>query len=171
MKLFMAYVGERVTGCHLELHDIRFAIGNSIEECYDQIRATCWGIPEKLHLDCWGALEYADGYNITLKAEKPATDKKLFFVHLGGYTEDTFTEHHKNLLLVGEDENNVKKRALTHDDAKSWSMAHKDSQFDIDDVISVQDSLKEKGLYIHLEKTEDVKPFLFKCTYVPLGKK
>ena len=171
MKLFVIYVGENIKGCHLELHDMRFAIGNTIEDCYDQVRAQCWGIPEDLHLDCWGALEYADGYNVILKEEKPSSDQEqLFFVHLGGYTEDAFTEHHKNMFLVGTDAAEIKKRALSHEETKLWSLPHKDRQFDIDDIIEVQSTLTEKGLYIHLEKTDTPKTFSFECNYVPIGK-
>jgi hypothetical protein len=38
MKLFMVYVGGSMTGANTELHDVRFSIRETIEDCYDDLR-------------------------------------------------------------------------------------------------------------------------------------
>ena len=60
MKLFMFYVGGDCGNSNVELHDVRFSIGNAPEDCYEDLRQQWWGTPESLHLDCWGPVEQAD---------------------------------------------------------------------------------------------------------------
>jgi hypothetical protein len=101
MKLFMFYVGGNFANSNVELHDVRFSIGQTPEDCHDDLRRQWWGDPKSLHLDCWGAVEQADGYDIELSTQPPEdVDQKLFFVNLGGYDPSAFTELHKNVLIV-----------------------------------------------------------------------
>jgi hypothetical protein len=51
MKLFMFYVGGNCGNSNVELHDVRFAIGDAPEDCYDDLRRQWWGDPKSLHLD------------------------------------------------------------------------------------------------------------------------
>ncbi len=37
-KLFACYLGGRVQGCHIEMHDVQFSVGETIEECYEDLR-------------------------------------------------------------------------------------------------------------------------------------
>lgn len=66
MKLFVIYIGGAHEQGLIELHDIRFVVANTIEDTYARLRKSWWGIPKSLHLDAWGILEYADGYNINI---------------------------------------------------------------------------------------------------------
>src|SRR6202000_32331 len=66
VKLFMFYIGGNCGNSNIELHDVRFSIGESPEDCYDDLRRQWWGEPKSLHLDCWGIVEQADGYDVTL---------------------------------------------------------------------------------------------------------
>jgi hypothetical protein len=80
MKLFMFYVGGDCGNSNVELHDVRFSIGRAPEDCFEDLRRQWWGEPRSLHLDCWGAVEQADGYDVELSTEAPAeTQNKLFF--------------------------------------------------------------------------------------------
>ena len=89
MKLFMSYVGGSFRNSNTELHDVRFTVGEGIRDCYANLRAQWWGDPKSLHLDCWGEVNQADGYDIVLVSEPPAsTDERLFFANLGGYSVD-----------------------------------------------------------------------------------
>lgn len=50
MKLFAIYIGGAHKKSLIELHDMRFVIANTIEETYDTLRQSWWGIPASLHL-------------------------------------------------------------------------------------------------------------------------
>jgi hypothetical protein len=82
---------------------MRFVIAKKIKDTYESLKESWWGTIESLHLDAWGALKYADGYNIKISS-KPAqeTENKLYFVNLGGYDSSEFTELHKNVFVVAE---------------------------------------------------------------------
>ena len=113
MKLFVIYIGGAHEKSFIELHDMRFIIAEKIEDTHNQIRESWWGIPEKLHIDAWGELRYADGYNIHLKSEPSEnTENKLYFINLGGYDNNEFTELHKNVFIVAESESKAKVKAL-----------------------------------------------------------
>ena len=125
----MFYVGGNCRNSNVELHDVRFSIGETPEDCHADLREQWWGDPESLHLDCWGAVEQADGFDIVLTKDAPqeGTDK-LFFVNLGGYNACEFTELHRNVLLVAPDAKAAKAKALSQ--IGSWSLPHKDKLFE-----------------------------------------
>ena len=95
MKLFAIYIGGEFKGAHIELHDMRFIIAEKIEDTYEELRRQWWGIPESLHLDCWAEVMYADGYSVTLKPEPSNAAHKLYYINLGGYDSEHFSELHK----------------------------------------------------------------------------
>jgi Domain of Unknown Function (DUF1543) len=169
MKLFMFYVGGNCGGSNVELHDIRFSIGNAPEDCHADLRKQWWGDAASLHLDCWGEVEQADGYDIAIAAGvspgEPAN--KLFFVNLGGYDLGEFGELHKNLLIVAGDTKAAKARALTH--IEGWLQPHKDKVFEVDKAIDVMASMTAGGYSLTLTKATREKCFSFTCTYLPIG--
>jgi hypothetical protein len=86
MKRFMVYVGGSFRNTNTELHDVRFSIGDTIEDCFADLRAQWWGDPKTLHLDCWGEVAQADGHDVALTRELQGQGYlRLFFVNLGGY--------------------------------------------------------------------------------------
>lgn len=114
MKLFMFYIGGDCGSSNIGLHDVRFSIGETAEDCREDLRRQWWGEPSSLHLDCWGAVEQADGYDVCLTPD-PSTDcadAKLFFVNLGGYDPREFGELHRNVLVVANDIKAATKKAL-----------------------------------------------------------
>lgn len=127
-------------------------------------------MPETLHLDAWGELKYADGYLISLQ-DKPQSDQnlKLYFVNLGGYDKKQFTELHKDVFVVAENDSKAKVRALKQ--ILDWESHHRDYQFELDEIVDIQQVLGEKNLYIHLTKSEKEIAFEFTCKYTPIGKK
>jgi hypothetical protein len=169
MKLFVIYIGGTHEKAFIEVHDMRFVVADKIEDTYDVLKKTWWGTKESLHLDAWGALEYADGYNISLKDE-PSTDteNKLYFVNLGGYDSSMFTEKHKDVFVVAPTASKAKVRALKQ--ILHWESYHRDYQYEVDEVIDLTNFATENGKYIHLGPTDTTKEFTFKCKYTPIGR-
>ena len=148
---------------------MRFIIAEKIEDTFEDIKSSWWGDPKTLHIDCWGELKSADGYNITLRKEPPKSEDKLYFVNLGGYSETEFTELHKNVLVVAPRESKAKVRALKQ--ILDWKSHHKDYQFEVEHLFSISKVAAEKNLYIHLEKTDNPEPFEFTAKFMPLKDK
>ncbi len=168
-KIFAIYIGGRTDTSLIELHDMRFVIADSIEETYPVLKEKWWGKPENLHIDCWGELNSADGHNITLKSEPSESENRLYFVNLGGYDPENFTELHKNVFVVVPTESKAKVRALKK--ILDWKSHHKDYLHDVENVFSLEEVAREKSLHIHLEETANPVPFTFKYGYHPIGKK
>lgn len=168
MNLFVIYVGGKTATSLIEVHDIHFGVGETIEDTYEQIRKQWWGTPRSLHLDAWGKLTSVDDYNITLQKDAAKNDQKLYFINLGGYDPKEFTELHKNIFVVAENESEAKLKAKTT--IRHWDVPHKDNLYDLDDCINVSELLQKQGLAIQLERTTNPAPFDFTCKYVPIGK-
>lgn len=167
-QLFAVYIGGSVEGCHLELHDLRFAAGRAIEDCYDALRAQWWGTPKSLHLDAWGVIDWADGHDVRFSTTPPpAKAPRLFLVHLGGYDPALFTERHENFFMVAEDARAAKARAMAKID--TWRSPHRDAVVDIDAAIDVAATL-EPGRYLTLTPAPRPRPFRFEARYVPIGR-
>lgn len=167
-KLFAFYIGGSAPGSLVELHDVRFAIADRIEDTYDTLRQSWWGNPDSLHLDCWGELTSADGFNIVLRPEPATDDNKLWFVNLGGYDPADFTELHQNVFVVAPDASKAQVRALKS--APQWQSRHRDYVHEVENIFAVNDVVTGAGWYIHLEKTTMPAPFVFECGYWPIAK-
>jgi hypothetical protein len=169
MKLFMFYIGGDCGNSNIELHDVRFSIGETAEDCRDDLRKQWWGDPKSLHLDCWGEVEQADGYDVMLTTEtltaEPET--KLFFVNLGGYDPSEFGELHRNILLVAPDAKAATKKALQQ--IRSWKLPHKDNVFEVEKAVDVTELMGRYGYRLKLTKAATEKPFEFTCAYIRIG--
>lgn len=169
MDLFVIYIGGRHEQSLIELHDIRFVAANSIEDTYNVLKESWWGIRTSLHIDAWGVLNYSDGHKVQLSEQPPAQNsKKLFFVNLGGYDAKQFTEIHKNVFVVAADELQAKQKAVKQ--VSDWESPHRDSLYEVDDLLNLNELLKSEGYYVHLDEQEEVNPFEFVCAYNPIGK-
>lgn len=167
MKLFAVYVGGLIEGCHVELHDVRFAVGASIEDCYASLKAQWWGAPESLHLDAWGPLDWADGHRVEIGDAPPPDGPRLYLVNLGGYDPAQFTELHENLFIVAGDERTAKKRALER--VAGWVSPHKDAVLEIDGIVDVA-AAAPSGRHVRLTPDDHAQPFRFEARYVPIGR-
>jgi hypothetical protein len=169
MKLFMVYVGGSFANANTELHDVRFAVGETIEDCYEDLRAQWWGTPSSLHLDAWGPVLQADGYDVSLTdVPAPPRDERLFFINLGGYSPETFGELHHNVLLVAPDAATAKRRALER--VKPWAEAHRDQLFEVETTVDISAAMTRRGLALDLKKATGERPFQFAFGYRPIGK-
>jgi hypothetical protein len=164
----MFYIGGNCGNSNIELHDVRFSVGNLAEDCYEDLRRQWWGDPKSLHLDCWGAVEQADGYDIILTtAPQGDPPSKLFFVNLGGYNPLEFGELHRNVLIVAPDAAAAKQKALQQ--INDWVQPHKDRLFEIEKAIDVTAMMASHGCFLILRPAAVEKPFAFRCEYLPIN--
>lgn len=169
MKLFAIYIGGTHEHALIELHDMRFVIAENIEETYDYLRQSWWGIAHTLHIDSWGSVESVDDFDIVIRSDEPAdTINKLFFINLGGYDPAQFTELHQNILVVAPDAGVAKSSAKQR--IQHWTVPHKDYLYEVDKIINVAEVMGGKQWHIHLEPTKTAKPFQFISHYIPLGR-
>ncbi len=167
MKLYMFYIGGSFRNANVELHDVRFCVGETAETCHDDLRRQWWGDPESLHLDCWGQVEQADGFDIAITADAVASDERLFFANMGGYDPREFAELHRNVLIVAADVKTAKQRALSL--IGNWSLPHKDNLFEVEKLLDLSKLAAERGFGLKLTRAVAEKPFEFCCDYRPIG--
>jgi hypothetical protein len=168
MKLFMFHVGGHCGSSNVELHDVRFSVGETPEDCYADLRRQWWGDPGSLHLDSWGEVLQADGYDISIvRGGAPETGDKLFFVNLGGYDAGEFGELHKNLLIVAADARAAKAKALAH--VNGWFKPHKDRIFEVEKAVDITEALGSEGYALTLTPASSERTFSFTCYYLPIA--
>jgi len=83
-KLFLVYLGGRAPKANIELHDVQFVAGDSIEDTFEQLRKRWFGTVQGLHLDAYLEVKFVDGFRIELRRDPSAQPEKLYFVNLGG---------------------------------------------------------------------------------------
>lgn len=167
MKLFVIYIGGAHEKSLIELHDMRFVVANTIEETYDTLRQSWWGTPTSLHLDAWGVLDYADNHSIQISKQPIEQPKKLYFINLGGYDQNQFTELHKNVFVVATDAVEAKQKAVQQ--INTWESPHRDYLHQVDSVLNLNEILTTENHYLHLKEDVNLKPFKFTCRYTPIG--
>jgi Domain of Unknown Function (DUF1543) len=168
LKLFAFYVGGETENSNVELHDIRFAVGDRMEDCYESLRKQWWGTPKSLHIDCWMKSTHADGHAVQLRLEPFVGKERLFFANLGGYDMDQFTELHSNVFVIAPDKDSAKKRSLstiTH-----WTKNHRDTLFEVEHILGLDTVAAPHGLHVHLTPSPDSPPpaFVTGC-YIKIG--
>lgn len=167
MELFIIYIGGAHPQSLIEVHDIRFIVAESLEKTYDFLKESWWGTPRSLHIDAWGILRQADGYDISFGAHEPRCNKKLFYINVGGYDHSQFTELHKNIFVVAEDEKEARKKAISL--VRSWKAVHKDNLYDIDNMLNLSEILSN-NLKLQLTPSNEERVFEFKCCYLPIAR-
>jgi hypothetical protein len=134
MNLYMVSLGGKVKGCNVEVHDVQFVAANHIDETVEVLKKVWYGAPEKLHMDSYKVITGAEGYTVRLTKEKPDSNKQLYFVHLGGYKNDSTQELHDISLLIGESEQKTKERALVELQAA-------DIENHVDSIVNVENCM------------------------------
>lgn len=150
-KLFLTYIGGTAPGANIELHDVRFVVGDTIEQTYPAIRSGWFGTQKGLHLDSYVHLHHVDGYRIEL-AQTPQknSNQRLFFVNFGGYFEGKLAEFHDFTVVVAESAAAAKKLAKTQvmvSGLKGAEQLHKDDLIVVDDCLCLD---LIDNYYIHL---------------------
>ena len=135
-----------------------FVVGATIEATYEQLMDKWFGMPKGLHLDSWMELDIVDGYQVTLTDIKADRAEKLYFVNLGAYLDNAFTEIHANKFIVASNPQQAKARGKA-ELLKNWlGPVHTDDLYEIDDCLEID---KIGAYHVNLEKsdkTENLKP-------------
>lgn len=146
-RLFAVCLGGRAVRCNVELHDVAFAVGRSLEDVHEQLLDRWFGQPDGLHVDAWAVVDRVPGYRVTLEKTPQAGDARLYFVNIGGYVAGEFGERHAYGFYAGTDKSEVKAKAKAELLVGKLSV-HRDDLFDIDDVIDIEAG---QGWHIQLE--------------------
>ena len=149
--LFLVVLGGRTATSHIELHDVRWVVGTSIEETIPTLRQQWFGLQSGLHIDSYKAIQSVDGYAIELiKRREDCTEQQLrgstaitdqlWFINLGGYDRDSLQELHRFGLVVAPSKQAAKAQAR-----RRWLgsalQVHKDDLHSLDRLDTVDDCL------------------------------
>jgi hypothetical protein len=123
---------------------------------------------DKVHIDAWTKVEYADGYKVSIQPKSstsPESEQKLYFINLGGYKENEFDEYHKKLFVVATAVSEALGKIMNDDFMKAYSpeslgiagSAHLDDQykidFEADDIVCISEAIGDDYI-LTLEKVE-----------------
>lgn len=145
--LYVVYLGGRAPGCHLEVHDVVFAAGRSLNDIHSQLLDQWFGDREQVHVDAWARVETVPGYRVKLSARVPTGSTRLYFVNLGGYVPGELMERHASALYGGDSVDEVKKRAR-EELLNDKHTVHRDDLYEVDDMLAIR-SVQE--FHVHLE--------------------
>ncbi len=136
-QLYMFYLGGNAGFSTIEVHDIQFVVDHNVEEAIPTLRQRWFGDPDKIHLDGYTVLNWADGFDIIL-SETPPThqQEKLFFVYVGGYTPGSLAEQHDYGLFVANSPEQAKQKAL-QTLLVGKDHQHKDNLKDVDQCLAL----------------------------------
>ena len=116
--LFLVVLGGRAKKANIELHDVRWVVGSTIEDTFDELRRDWFGTIDGLHIDSYKKINYVDGYKINLKKiennklfKENNSQNKLWFVNIGGYDPSSMQEKHEFGLFAASSSIEAKNKA------------------------------------------------------------
>lgn len=99
--LFVVMLGGKHPRAKIEVHDVVFAVADTLEAAYPQLREGWFGSQKGVHIDSWMTVDGVDGWKVQLSHLAPnAGAPRLYFINLGGYESNVFGEAHHYLLVV-----------------------------------------------------------------------
>lgn len=136
--LFLAVLGGRTASSLIELHDVRFVAGRSIEDTIPELKRQWFGRREGLHLDACMAVRAVDGFAVRLGREPAAPrPERLWFVNLGAYRPDCLAElHHFGLVVARSPQ--AAKAAAKRQWLRGAVQQHKDDLAAVDDCLALE---------------------------------
>ena len=179
-KLYMVLLGCRPPGRLTEQHDIFFGIAGSLKELISHIKLFWPEVKGNIHIDAWREITQVNNFQIKIveRLEEKVSEKKLFFLNLGGYKTNEFDEFHYKLLAVannsGEAIQQAKQTAFyKHFDLKG-ATSHVDDKYgvDVDEIYSVKEILSpffKERYSIHIKESAGQDDELH-LGYLPLSK-
>ena len=124
LSLFIVVLGGRSLKSNIEIHDVRWVLGESLEDTFPELRKQWIGKKNGLHIDSYKRIKYVDGYKIEIcKSDKNNSnnnkkeDESLWFINLGGYDPKKMYEEHEFTLVVAKKATDAKKKAKKNWDA------------------------------------------------------
>jgi len=156
-QLCLVVLGGRAEGAHIELHDVRFVAGETLEATLPALRRQWFGRRRGLHIDSYLAVRQVGSFKVELRREAFGGAERLWFVNVGGYQPHSFAEDHAFGLVVATTAAEAKRQALAQwlPDAAS---RHKD---DLQALEAVDDCLPLEvvgGWQVHLLPTAEPPP-------------
>ncbi|XID74272.1 DUF1543 domain-containing protein [Alkanindiges sp. WGS2144] len=163
--LYAVMLGGKHDSANIEVHDVVFVSGDSLEVTHDQLREQWFGRAKGLHVDAWMAIDGIEQYRVQLKGH-PVTkgSPRLYFINLGGYIRQVFGEAHCYFLVVAPDLKTARAKAKKHFDP-DWYKPHIDAAFELDDCVLVD---QVAGQYVHLVEGSHL-GVEFENTYLVIG--
>lgn len=165
--LHAVMLGGRAPGCRIELHDVVFAVGISLESMHEQLLEQWFGTPGRMHIDAYARLDQVAGYRIELRDELYQGEQRLFFINIGGYVENELAEQHAYGFIVAPNKTEAKKQAKA-ELLPGRQEKHKDDLYDVDDCLEL---VEVAGQHIHLIKDDTAEPPRVTNGYFPLPAK
>ena len=138
LSLFIVVLGGRALRSNIEMHDVRWVLGESIEDTFPELRKQWIGNRNGLHMDSYKRIQYVDGYKISLSnstnndlISSKTEDKSLWFINLGGYDPKKMYEEHEFTLVVAKKAIDAKRKAK-----RNWNSNLKNKHNDDYSVIN-----------------------------------
>jgi hypothetical protein len=145
--LYVVMLGGKHPKAKIEVHDVVFGIGDTLEQIYPQLRQQWYGASVGLHIDSWLMVDGVAEYQVRFSDVAPGADEpRLFFINLGGYNQGQFGEDHLYLLVVANDKASAKRQGKAIANSK-WQQPHVDNLLDVDDCLPID---HVDGRYIRL---------------------
>jgi hypothetical protein len=107
-------LGGRMDGAHIELHDVRFVAGHTLEDTLPALRRQWFGRRRGLHIDSTMVVRQVGGFAVELRREPFSGPQRLWFVNVGGYRPERLAEEHAFGLVVARTAVAAKRQALAH---------------------------------------------------------
>ena len=154
LSLFIVVLGGRCLKSNVELHDVRWVIGESIEDTFPELRKQWIGKDQGLHIDSYKSIKYIDGYKLNIhetnnydKEVNAPDDNYLWFINLGGYNSEKMYEEHEFRLVVAKKAIDAKRKAK-----KDWQSSLKKKHND--DYSAIKNIEQEDDIH-SLKKIND----------------
>ena len=168
ISLFLVTLGGNCKNSNVELHDVRWVAGHSINDTIPILRSQWFGDPKGLHIDSYLSIHHVDGFAISLAqsnainrysskdvAHHYCQEEKLWFINLGAYNPQCLIEMHCFELLVSDSRRNAIALAKERWLADSL-MQHSDNIIQINSIATSSKNLLETTTDIlHLKLSPD----------------
>ncbi|ULJ65135.1 DUF1543 domain-containing protein [Wielerella bovis] len=146
MKLYQFYLGIQMPHANLEMHDVQFAVADTAEAAFPDLKRIWTHTDARLHIDGWREINWVAGYDIVLQNQANELPEKLFFVNVGAYADGQLAELHDFDLFVAHDEKMAKEQALATL-LPHANQQHKDNLKDVDNILQLN---QFHGWFVHL---------------------
>lgn len=167
-NLYVALLGMDANGFKIEIHDICFLAGESIESTLQTIKKL-YTHCNNVHVDSYVKVTGLGGYKVNIVEQKPINcDQKLWLLNFGGTKPAKLVEYHKYLLVIARNE----------EEAKISGREVLGIPFDnihLDDILDIENELKQipgyENLYIDIKASELTTPVEPIVSYIRVSEK